>query len=87
MKERSEGGEVEDENEEDLGNVADDFSDTFAGLQRSAIDLLVNVGIISSIRGRWPVDAQQNWIRELQNMTERMDDEIRVVQEFASSFD
>lgn len=76
-----------DDESEDLENVDEDFSDTFENLQKSAIALLVNVGIISSIRGRWTTEVQLNWIRELMNMTERMDDEIRVVQEFASSFD
>lgn len=75
------------EEQEDLENVDEDFSDTFAGLQKSAVELLVNVGIISSLMPRWPVDAQQNWIKELQNMTERIDDEVRTAQEFASAFD
>lgn len=82
-KRRQVGGDEQ----EDLENIDEDFSDTFAGLQKSAIDLLVNVGIISSIRTRWPADAQQNWVRELQNMTERIDDDIRTAQEFASAFD
>lgn len=81
------GGVMPDDESEDLENVDEDFSDTFENLQKSAIALLVNVGIISSIRGRWTTEVQLNWIRELMNMTERMDDEIRVVQEFASSFD
>jgi hypothetical protein len=78
---------VAGEEQEDLENIDEDFSDTLEGLHRSSIDLLVNVGIISSLRPRWPAHVQENWIRELQNMTEKMDDQIRNVQEFASALD
>lgn len=81
------GGEVANEDEEGLDSIDEDFEEAFAGLRKSACDLLVNVGIISSLRPRWPIEAQRNWQRELENMTERMDDDIRTAQEFASSFD
>lgn len=73
--------------EEFQGLLDEQFSKAFRELCRNAIDLCVNVGIISSMMPRWPADVQQNWIEELNNMGERMNDEIRNVQEFASSFD
>lgn len=66
---------------------ADAFTMAYAELRENAVDLLVNVGIISSIRERWPEEVQQNWINELQGMSERLTDDLRVAQEFASGLD
>lgn len=72
--------------DEDM-ELGDSFTLAFQELQHCAVDLLINVGIISSLRERWPEEVQQNWINELHDMKERMDDEVRVAQEFASALD
>lgn len=73
--------------EENDSSLEDSFDLAYRDLCEASIGLLVNVGIISSIRERWPDDAQENWVREVQNMTEKLEDHTRTAQEFASSFD
>jgi hypothetical protein len=65
----------------------DAFTEAHRELRISSIDLLVNVGIISSLMPRWPEDVQRNWVDEVQQMTEKLDDMIRTAQEFASALD
>lgn len=72
---------------EEQEEIDDEFSTAQHDLNSAAIDLLVNVGIISSLRPRWPLDIQANWVREIQKMREDLDDACRNVQEFASSLD
>lgn len=65
----------------------DEFTVAHRELRINSIDLLVNVGIISSLMPRWPEDVQENWIDELRQMSERLDDMTRTAQEFASALD
>jgi len=64
-----------------------ELSAELQGLNKAAVDLLVNVHIISSIAPRWPDEVQGNWLDEVQQMRERLDDYVRVAQEFASALD
>lgn len=66
---------------------ADAFTGAYAELCENAVALLVNVGIISSIRERWPENVQTNWVDEIQQMGEKLSDMTRVAQEFASGLD
>jgi hypothetical protein len=59
----------------------------FQELCRTAMGFLVNVGIISSIAGRWPDDVQERWVEKIETVTRELQRETDEAQEFATSYD
>lgn len=63
------------------------LEDSFRELCHSAVEFLVNVGLIDSISARWPEDVQEQWEEwktdSLVGLSRRMEE----AQHFASSHD
>jgi len=57
------------------------------GLVVDCADLMVNVGIIDSVRVHWPEEIQANWDEKIRSIRRMIYDQIYEVQEFASSYD
>jgi hypothetical protein len=71
---------AEDENgEEGFGHIRQLASD--------CIEMLVSVGIIDSISGRWPPDVQEAWRQKLEGLRYNINATTAEVQEFASAWD
>ena len=53
----------------------------------TAIELLVNVGLMDSVSSAWPEQVQENWEEKLDTLILRLQQETEEIQAFAEAFD
>jgi hypothetical protein len=51
------------------------------------MELVVHVGLMNSVAGRWPEEVQENWDEKVRAIRERAEQEIVEIQEFAEFYD
>jgi hypothetical protein len=51
------------------------------------MELAVNVGLMGSVAGMWPLEIQQNWEERIDYLIGKIDSEIEKIQLFGEAFD
>lgn len=71
---------MEDPNEQTL-------QEKFEELQKTAIELLVTVGLFMTVVDAWPEHVQENFGEKIDYLTGNLQREIEEMQQFAEAFD
>lgn len=71
----------------DLSEDPEYPEDVFRDLSANCMDLLINVGLMNTIREHWPEHVQENWTEKMQSMNMWIHQQIEEVQTFAEAFD
>jgi len=50
-------------------------------------ELMVHIGLMSSIAEKWPEEVQENWDQKVRQIQRRAEKEIREIQSFAEYYD
>jgi hypothetical protein len=69
--------------------VADNetLNESFRELTHEVMELLISIGIISSVAGRWPEEVQDSWENRISDLRDYARNQTTEAQLFASSYD
>ena len=59
----------------------------FREVSATLAELMVHIGLMSSIAEKWPEEVQENWDQKVRQIQRRAEKEIREIQSFAEYYD